>query len=358
MAFERPSLSEIIARVEADLQQRLGIGALLPRSVLKVIARVIAGVAHLLHGHLGFVVQQIIPDTATGENMARWASIFGLTRKPAAAARGFSVWTGVNGTLIPFGTLFQNGAGVQFKTSNNGTIAAGTVTILSIQIQPFGSIGNMATGTAIALLTPIAGISSQGTVNGGGLGFTTGADEETDEDLLARLLLETRTPPQGGAEIDYEIWALQVAGVTRAWTLPLHFGVGSVGLTFMRDDDVDPIPDAAEVQEVQDSVDVLRPVAVPLFTVFAPTPISLAFTIDLTTPPAAEDSADIQAAITANLTALLLEDAEPGGTLLISKIREAISTAEGETDHILTTPTVDQTVAAGEVSVMGVITFV
>lgn len=358
MAFDRPSLSEIIVRVEADLQQRLGIGALLPRSVLKVLARVIAGAAHLLHGHVAFGVQQAIPDTATGEIMARWASIFGLTRKAAAAARGFSVWTGVNGTLVPAGTLFQNGAGVQFKTSNSGSIAGGSVTVLSTQIQPFGAAGNMATGTAVALLTPIAGVTSQGVIDGAGIGFTGGADEETDADLLARLLLERRTPPEGGAEIDYEVWALLVAGVTRAWTLPLHFGVGSVGLTFMRDDDVDPVPDAAEVQAVQDFVDVLRPVGVPLFTTFAPTPISLAFTIDLTSPPAAEDSAEIQAAITANLTALLLDEAEPGGTLLISRIREAISTSEGETDHILTSPIVDQTVAAGELSVMGIITFI
>lgn len=356
MAFDRPTLTEIISRLEADLVSRLGLDALLPRSVLKVLGRVEAGAAHLLHGHLEYVARQVLPDTADTEHLDRWASIFGLTRKAAAKARSIVTFTGVNGTQVPIGSEFVRADGERFRTTTLATMASGTGSASAEALQPYGEIQNSEPAITYTLAAPIAGIDDLITSS---VGFSLGSDVETDELLRARLLKEIQTAPQGGAEIDYELWALEVSGVTRAWTLPLHFGVGSVGLTFVRDNDSGGlIPSAAEVQAVQDHIDPLRPVAVGLFTTFAPTAVPLAFTIDLTTLPSATDSADIQAAITANLTQLLLDEAAPGGSLAISKVREAISTAEGETDHILSTPSADVTVNAGELSTLGTITFV
>ena len=55
MAFQRPSLQDIIDRAEGDLKGALGITTILRRSFLAAIARAIAGVAHVLHGHLVFI---------------------------------------------------------------------------------------------------------------------------------------------------------------------------------------------------------------------------------------------------------------------------------------------------------------
>jgi len=63
----------------------------------------------------------------------------------------------------------------------------------------------------------------------------------------------------------------------------------------------------------------------------------------------------VQAAVEASLRDLIAREAEPGGTLLISRIREAISIAAGESDHVLTSPTTNQTAAAGEIFTMGAI---
>ena len=62
-------------------------------------------------------------------------------------------------------------------------------------------------------------------------------------------------------------------------------------------------------------------------------------------------------AIEAELADLIRRESEPGGTLLVSHIREAISTAQGETDHELTSPTADVTVQATQITTLGTVTF-
>jgi uncharacterized phage protein gp47/JayE len=81
-----------------------------------------------------------------------------------------------------------------------------------------------------------------------------------------------------------------------------------------------------------------RPVTADLYVV-APTPVTLNFNIQLT-----PNTASVKAAVEASLRDLLLREAAPGVTLLISHIREAISVAAGETDNVLISPTTNQVV--------------
>ena len=62
-------------------------------------------------------------------------------------------------------------------------------------------------------------------------------------------------------------------------------------------------------------------------------------------------------AIEAELADLIRRESEPGGTLLVSHIREAISTSQGETDHELTSPVADVTVNATQITTLGNVTF-
>ena len=52
MAFERPTLQQLIDRAQADLRAELGLAAIVRRTFLSAFARVIAGAAHSNHGHL------------------------------------------------------------------------------------------------------------------------------------------------------------------------------------------------------------------------------------------------------------------------------------------------------------------
>jgi uncharacterized phage protein gp47/JayE len=90
----------------------------------------------------------------------------------------------------------------------------------------------------------------------------------------------------------------------------------------------------------------------------APTPVSLNFTILLkdANGNTVTDST-VRANVEAELRDLIRREAEPGKKMLLSKIREAISTAIGEYDHNITLPAGDVTYAAGEIAVMGTITW-
>ena len=81
MSFERPSLQTLIQRIEADIESRLPVTQL-RRSNAKVYTRVMAAVSHALHAHVDFIARQLFFDTAESEYLDRWASLFGLRRKP------------------------------------------------------------------------------------------------------------------------------------------------------------------------------------------------------------------------------------------------------------------------------------
>lgn len=346
--YSRPPLADIVQRVRADILSRLTTDDALRRSDAEVYARAQAGVAHGLYGYLDWVAKQLMPDTAELEYLERWASIWGITRIPAAVATGSVTFTKQAGAVVPQGALLQALDGVQYVTTADATESSPTSASAPVQAVVAGIAGNRATGQTLTLVSPLAGVQS-GVLAGA---LTGGADVETDDALRSRLLTRIQQPPQGGAESDYEVWALQVAGVTRAWCYPGELGPGTVTVRFVRDGDVTPIPDAGEVAAVQAHIAALRPVTAQL-TVVAPVAVPLNFTIQNLLPA----TAAVQAAVQAELQDLLLREAQPGGTILLSHIRAAISAAAGETDYVLVSPAADVTNTAGNMSTMGSITW-
>jgi len=349
MPFERPSLPTIINRISSDIESRLpGADARLRRQVLTVLGRAQAGAVHGLYGYLVWVAEQILPDLADEEMLARHAAIWDVPRKQPAQAGGDVVFTGTTGTVIAAGTLLTRSDGVEFATDAEATLAAGTITAAVTAVEA-GEDGNTEAASTLTLVNPIAGCDSSATVDTGGL--TGGTDIEDVEDWRGRVIARIQNPPHGGKASDYELWAMEVAGVTRVWVEPLYLGEGTVGVFFVCDD-LDPIiPDAAKVSDVQDYIDALRPVTAQV-TVMAPTAVEVDFTIAVT--PATDA---VKTAIIAELADLILRDGEPGGTIYLSQINEAISVAAGETDHTLTVPAANVAMAAGELAVMGTITW-
>lgn len=344
MAYSRPSLATILSRVRADIQSRLtSSDAYLRRSVEGVLARVLAGLTHGLYGYLAYMADQLMPDTAEGDYLARWASIWGLTRTAATVSDGTCTFTGTNGTTIPAGTQIQVGD-YTYLTDAAVVVAGGTADV-DVTSEDTGADTQAEAGQTASLTSPIAGINSDGVVASGGL--SGGADRETNAALLVRLLERIQEPPKGGGIGDYVAWAKEVSGVTRAWQFNNWDGVGTVGVTFARDDDASPIPDSGEVDDVQDHIDDECPVNADV-TVFAPTEVQL--NPDITLTP---NTAAVQAAVEAELEDLLVRKAYPEGTLLLSHINEAISIATGETDHTLNSPVADITYTRYQLGTLG-----
>ncbi|MEF2145115.1 MAG: baseplate J/gp47 family protein [Desulfovibrionaceae bacterium] len=349
MPWTRPTLPQLTERIATDLESRLldGGGAM-RRSVVGVLARVYAGAAHLLHGFLEFMARQLFVDSSEAEFLVRQSAIWGLARVPAQFAAGQAVLYGSNGAVIPSGVDLRRADDLLYRTTADAVIAGGSATVPVRALLP-GSDGNADPGAALFPLSPVAGVIRASVGSGGMVG---GADEESDESLRARLLDRIRQPPHGGAAHDYAAWAREVSGVTRAWTFPGWLGDGTVGVTFVRDADPGgPIPAATSVTEVQARIDAVRPVTAEV-AVFAPVPAPLA--VDVRISP---DTAAVRAAVEAELADLFLREAEPGATILLSHLREAVSVAAGEHDHALVSPVADTSHADNEFPLLGSVTW-
>jgi uncharacterized phage protein gp47/JayE len=310
------------------------------------MSKVWAGAAHEMHGFLDWVFRQALPDTAEPAYLERWASIWGIFRKPAAPAAGEAIFAGTDGAIIPAQTLVQNQTTeVRYVVQADCTIADGEAALRVIAVTP-GKATNMAAGDELSLLAPIAGVRSAGVVGAGGL--SGGSDEEGDESLRARLLNRLRLPPRGGSKNDWETWAKEVPGVTRAWCYPLGDGIGTVSLTFVCDDLADPIPSAEMVARVREHIEPLRPASVKEYTIFAPElfPVDLRLSV-------APDSQAVREAVLAEIGDVFAKDGAPGGTLLRSHLTEAISLAAGEFDHVLIAPAGNVPVPAGYFACLG-----
>lgn len=349
MAFERPTLAELVDRIESDFISRLSLnGAVLRRSLVRVLARVLAGASHMLHGHLDFLSRQLFPDTSEDEFLIRQGLLFGVERTAAEFATGDVDLTGTNGSVIPAGTVLLRSDGAEFVTEDEETISSGTATV-TVTASLAGADGNCDEATTLSLESPIAGVDTAGSVASGGIAG--GTDQESLEDYRERVLERMRSAPHGGASTDYVAWAKEVAGVTRAWVYPLQLGAGTVVVRFVRDDDASPIPDAGEVEEVQDYIDARRPVTAAV-TVVAPVAEPLDVEVSIT-----PDNSATRAAVEAELEDFLQREAEPGGTLLLSQILVAIGTAEGVEDFTLTSPAADVTHTTNQLATLGTVTF-
>ncbi len=349
MPLNRATVSGLITRINGDVDARLaGIDPRLRRSLTEVIVRAHAGAVHGLDGELERIALDAIPDTAVGDALLRWAAMYTVTGVIGVAAAGSGTATGVDGTEIPAGKLLQLGDGTEFQTLGSVDISGGTA-VLSLEAVATGSDGNAITGSILTFVSPISGVDLTVTVDAPGL--IGGVNAGEDEDLQDALALRIANPEQGGNLTDFERWTLEIAGVTRRWVFPPSIGSALVGVVFVRDDESPITPDAAEILEVQGYLSAKRPLG-SRPVVLAPTLVPLDMTLSLT-----PNTAAVQTAVEAEFADMILRFAAPTGTILLSKINEAISLAEGETDHALTIPSADVPHAAGELAVPGTVTF-
>jgi hypothetical protein len=122
----------------------------------------------------------------------------------------------------------------------------------------------------------------------------------------------------GGDGEDYVAWALQVPGVTRAWSAPLEMGMGTVTVRFMMDDlraNDDPLldgfPNDNDIVTVWTHLDSKRPVAVKDFWVVAPIPEP----IDLALAHLSDYDASTQQEIYDSVRSMLHDRAHPAKCL-------------------------------------------
>lgn len=318
-------------------------------TVENMLARVIAMASHELYGFIDYLSKQMLPITAVAEWLLRHCETWKVYQKVAAPAKGSTQFTGTNGLIIPAGTIVRRSDNAEYSVDADVTVSGG-VAIANVTASVAGAAGGSVSGTRLSLTSPIPGVASDSFVTADGL--TQGTDIESEDLVRGRLLTRIQNPPHGGAKHDYEFWAMEVPGVTRAWCYPKQYGLGTVGIIFVMDDKVGTIiPSAGEVQAVADYIETVRPVC-PEITVIAPTPIAVNFEIHLN-----PNTLVVQNAVQAELEDFFRRESVPGEPLFLSRINEAISAADGEFDHVLVTPSANVTRTYGQLSTLGVITW-
>jgi uncharacterized phage protein gp47/JayE len=212
---------------------------------------VYAGAAFLMYGFLSWIKDQLFVSSADEENLVVHGSEYGISQKAATFATGSFTSTGIVGTLIVADTELESPDGQVYTVDEDTEISASGSVLVNITAKVSGEAGNQDPAVILTYVTPIAGVDSTGTVDSNGI--TNGTDQESLEDLRERILDRKRQPPHGGASFDYIKWLKEISGVTRAWAIPQYMGMGTIGVTFVRDNDPSTIiPNATQLDDAKD----------------------------------------------------------------------------------------------------------
>lgn len=349
--FTRPTLPQLITTVRNDILTRLSADsalAALRRTDAEVYGRVQAAAIHTVYGYIDYLARNLLPDLADEDWLRRHANMKRCPRKAATAAAGYVRWdVTAKDITVPAGVTIQRDDLTSYTTTVAATSAGGVLRVPVI-CNVAGKAGNTDDGLAMRLVSPITGLTSAGMADS----IQGGADIEDLEVWRARIIERWYWTPQGGADGDYEVWAKEVPGITRAWTYRHWSGRGTVGVMVASSDLINPVPDVATVAAVQAYIEPRAPVAGADIYVFAPSAHVVDFQIRLN-----PDTPEVRYAVEAELRSMMLRDGVPEGVLKPSRISEAISIAAGEYSHTLVSPTADIPIAKGEIGVVGSISW-
>ncbi len=208
------------------------------------------------------ILDKRLLDTATGEDIDRAASEFGIERKAAQYAEGEVTFYGYAGTIISAGALVASES-VQYYTKHDCTIGTdGTVTVEVVCEAP-GNIGNVASDCITRMPRVLSGVDKVTNAEPTEGGY----DEETDDELRERTYIKIRTPGAAGNIYNYINWALSVEGVGGVKVIPLWNGNGTVKVV-LADSNGETAPDEV-VSRAAEYIETVRPVGADVTVVSA-----------------------------------------------------------------------------------------
>lgn len=198
---------------------------------------------------------EMMVTTATADGLLpQHAEIWGVPRNPATNAIGNVLITANADITLPVGTAIVSDGSVQWLITTATTIQAGATDLAPVQATVSGTIGNIAPGARLTLVSPVAGVIS---VVVDGQGLAGGSDIEAVERWRERIIDRIRNPPSGGSAADYERWAKE-SGAQYANVVPGALGRGTVGIYVAMPGPA--VPTSAQVAQIQAHIDSFRPV--------------------------------------------------------------------------------------------------
>ena len=252
----------IIDQLEAQFNFSI---PLLTKAFNRTLARVLAAVWMINYKYGNWMILQLFVSTAsfkpitifgkTIRPLIEWGRLIGVGDPLPATAAKLDIDITVNtvGATLDAGTQFiSNINGLIYITDQSYLLVGAVDTIEVVCVQP-GTQGNLTAANPISLVNPLGIIDRDAVVNAVTL---SGVDAETEDDYRARVEEKFKERPQGGAYVDYRIWASEVTGVDQTYwytaDIPTHV-IGYVA----GDIDIYPnrIPNSALLLAVGDAVD-------------------------------------------------------------------------------------------------------
>jgi hypothetical protein len=319
MPFIRESLAVLLDRAYNNYISLFKPLDKTPRyNLLRVFASSDAGMYHQLLGDLGFLADQIFPDTATGEYLRlHWSD-----RVPplyAVAAAGAIAIPGVSNAAVPAGLVYASASGQRYYTVAAGRVGDDGTAVVMTKAEASGTGANLAPGETLSLVSSIPpGIDS--TAVAAGEGITGGADGESDEAYLTRVLQSLRNTTRYGKPGDFAEWATDASPeISKAWEFK-NFGVfGALLIQVIGGNQLDGVNQVGSLALVTEYISTVAPPV--LFTVRTPDLIPLDPVIALLP---AEDTVSNRELAVGRLKTYMEATATPGAKYTAGMLREAI----------------------------------
>lgn len=379
MAFAIPTLLQLVTRARNAFRANLpGSDAWLWPNNINPTAKVIGGMMSELFGFADDIQRQKFAITADGDNLDKHGAEINLGRAQPKSSIGPVAITVADAYAVAFGAVFQRSDGTQFSATASVAIAtAGTLTVPVSSVET-GSDTVTIAGTVLSIASGTTDVNGDAaaTAEVGTGGLIGGADVEQDGAYFNpppgtyryRILFKKRNPPQGGSPSDYVIWASEVANVTRVYVERLWAGPGTVRIFPMMDEIyANGIPQPSDVANITDFIGALAPAGAAV-TVQAPVPVAVNVVVSGLTPSNPQTQSAVQAELAAAFQRLGRVSGNDAGNpslpflatpaaFLRIWINQAVANATGVTGGAVTAPTVDTGLSAGQVPVLGTITF-
>lgn len=284
------------------------------------------------------VVKLIFPEFSYGEFLDEHAKSRGLSRRAANAASGKLTITGIEGSVIPAGSMFSTAAindqpAVIYKTVDTVKIPESGSVSVDIVCTQTGTEGNTGENTIVLVagrLTGVTGVTNEEPVTGGTV-------EESDESIIERIAEYDKSQGESyvGSASDYKRWAMSVAGVGSATIITAKDTSGLVTI-IITDANGDPATEQLctsvynYIMRPDDPYERLAPInAILKVEPPATMQISIKATVELT------DEATLEAVKTAYMAqlALYLPIALDDGEIKYSRVAAALAAVEGANDY-------------------------
>lgn len=263
-----PTTAEIRDNLIGQLETSFG--PTLPKSFIRVLAAVLAGVFILLYKYAGYMGLQMFVSSASFSETAingraisplrEWGRLVGAGDPFPATQAELSVRVereGLGGILPANSQLVHAGTGVVYLTLIAYAIESATVDIIvRASSDPSGNggagtIGNLNAGDVLTFASPLTGVSNSATV----LAQTvTGTPDESEDDYRERIESRYQQRPQGGAYVDYKLWAEATPGIAHAFPYT-GSEPGTVEIYIESETEADGIPTVAQLNAAKNSIE-------------------------------------------------------------------------------------------------------